>query len=572
MGGYFKGDTGVYAQSVNGHAVAARGITANKAAIYGESLGIDGNSVVDGYGVYATTKSTTKAAIYGLNNDISGGFAGGQFVGKIGVYGQSTGTDQYSEGVAGTTTGLNAPGVYGLNNGSSHGYGIWGEATNGVGVYGKGKTYAGQFDGTVMADQFLPTDRPVSMLQTNAISSLGTRVADVFPFFKNMVFDGSEIWLVHNDTNSGQNDFIYRYDPQTFGQNRKITYTGDTMGQMSKLVAVPPNANGGGVYYWDGTGKVYSFEKTDLNPALVSGASTISSGTVTTAIYFGGLINGLNPGGFVVGTTTGTGTGNLYYTPYNFTSYTAVTGAGTIGSIVDFALDNDQLVYALSDLSGTADQIFKLNAAGKAVLTTYTLPYTTTLTQTAKDMVFDGRYLWVLLDGSGAADIIARVDINDNTAITEYYLTNDGTSTGTSQCTGPTGLEYDGVYLWIACNTVASGTGGMILFSPTTKQLVQYLKGNSIYYIDFGSSHKPLGAPLFDGTNVFVVTKQSSTSYLRKYYSGHGNGYNAPWISNGVNLIGTDGSGNPAQYCLKILTGAVVAAPGLCSTTTAFGN
>ncbi len=66
----------------------------------------------------------------------------------IGVRGQSAGKLAISAGVYGLNTG-DGPALCGVSNGN--GYGVYGisEGAKGIGVYGKGAQYAGQFDGNV---------------------------------------------------------------------------------------------------------------------------------------------------------------------------------------------------------------------------------------------------------------------------------------------------------------------------------------------------------------------------------------------------------------------------------------
>lgn len=103
-GGYFTNGSSsnptIYASNTSsGNAITASGAT--------------------GYGVYATSSGSSKAAVYGVGSSSTAGVAGDSNSGR-GLQGKAIG-----------------------------GYGVWGEATStsvGVGVYGHGGDYGGQFD------------------------------------------------------------------------------------------------------------------------------------------------------------------------------------------------------------------------------------------------------------------------------------------------------------------------------------------------------------------------------------------------------------------------------------------
>lgn len=566
FGGYFTGPTGLQTFGTNGNALEAYSSTAGKVAVYGQS-----NAA--GHGVYGTTvgSSATVGAVTGYNTGTSGYSNGGLFYGQIGVTGSATGTDQYAYGVNGITDAANAPAVHGLNDGTSGGYGVWGEANTGIGVFGKGKTYAAKFDGAVIASNYIKTEQPASQLGSNMISSAGTYVAPTVYYLRNMVYDGSELWLLHNNYASGQQDYVYRYDPSTLFETRKYSAaTADTYGVMSKLVAIPGAVNGRSVYYWDGAGNAYYYGKYDLNPTQANPSGTVKQ-NVTAGIYHGSTYTTIPSSKIVVGTcnnygTTGTctsGGGTLAYTDFGASSYSNITYSGTIGGITDFVSDKDQRIYALSDRTGTADEVLRINTSLTNVDTTYTLPYTSS--QTAKDMLYDGRYIWVLMDRSGAESIV-RVDPDDTASATEFYLTGDGTSAGIKECSGPIAMVYDDVYIWIGCTTLQSGYPGMIVFSPTEADIASY-GGNA--YIEFSGSQIMIGEPVYDGTYIYVATSFSSTSRLRKYYSGHGSGSQTSPMVMGLNIVGTDVSGVTTLYCMKVQGAAWNFTTGKCNGTIA---
>lgn len=564
-GGYFTGPTGLQAFGSNGNGLESYSNTASKAGVYAESTAA-------GYGVYGRTTGTsnTIGAVTGYNTGTSGYSNGGLFYGQIGVTGDSTGTDQYAYGVNGITDAAGAPALHGYHNGASAGYGVWGEATTGIGVYGKGKTYAAKFDGTVIASNYTKTEQPASQLGSNMISSAGTYAAPTAYYLRNMVYDGSELWLLHNNYASGQQDYVYRYDPSTLFETRKYftAASPDTYGVMSKMVAIPGAVNGRSVYYWDGAGNAYYYGKYDLNPTQANPSGTVKQ-NVTAGIYRGSTYTTNPSSKIIVGTcnnygTTGTctsGGGTLAYTDFGAGSYTNITYTGTIGGITDFVSDKDQRVYALSDRTSTNDEILRIATGLGSVSDHYTLPYDAA--QTAKDMLYDGRYIWVLMDRSGAESIV-RVDPDDTASVTEYYLTSDGTSTGTNECTSPIAMVYDDVYIWIGCTTLQSGYPGMIVFSPTEADIASY-GGNA--YIEFSGSQTMRGEPVYDGTYIYVVTAFSSTSRLRKYYSGHGPGSQTSPMVMGLNIVGTDGDGITTLYCMKVQGAAWNFTTGKCNGT-----
>jgi hypothetical protein len=85
------------------------------------------------------------------NFETAGAAIEGTSLTGIGVRGQSAGKLAISAGVYGLNTS-DGPGLVGISNGNGYGVSATSEGAKGIGVYGKGAQYAGQFDGNVTAN------------------------------------------------------------------------------------------------------------------------------------------------------------------------------------------------------------------------------------------------------------------------------------------------------------------------------------------------------------------------------------------------------------------------------------
>lgn len=537
---------GVYGYSQNTNGIQGETGSATSSGVRGYSTtaatGVTGESA-SGYGVYGTSNSQrgvygnsgTNVGVYG--NSTSGSGVQGVSASNTGVFGSSGG----NAGVSGTTSANNQSGVYGQSTAGGAGYGVYGSAANGVGVYGTGGVYAGQFNGNVLtqgrsfANQFVQTQRMTTAFHDAAMTNDGARISKSTTGFKNMVFDGAEVWALINF--SGTETRVYRIGAADMSLNREASIT--VTGASSELVqAANPQVRG--VYFWNAAGETYFWSRKEGSPRKLTtgGQPLITNATA-----------GIDTGEKVyIGTSNGAG---VSYSPTLqdesaaiFTAVTnSVSGAGW-GNVIDMAMDQNQQVYILNQQTPTVPQVLQLDPAGNTVVRKYDLPANTT----AQQMVFDGYYLWVALQAASGADSVVRIDITKNTVDAPMYLTTDGTSGGTVQCNDPLGIEYDGVFIWLDCYGGSSTTRGFVRLRPTDGRLVMY---DGVNYRMAINSAYPLENLMYDGMYMWLAAGNGT---FVKYYSGHGTpAYGEPFATSGMNVFSSNGN----IYCVRVVDDTV---------------
>ncbi|MFA5995120.1 MAG: hypothetical protein WCW27_03535 [Patescibacteria group bacterium] len=550
VGGHFFGYTGVEAISWQGSAVIAQGNTVGISA--SGTIGVD--SIGSNYGVYGIANGRGGFGGYFKGNDLyaNGLYAEGtgydstSGVGGYGIVGKVTGGNAQKAGVYGEASKdgygiwgyapVNNPkaGVYGSSGGTS--YGVEAKSEGGIGLYSKGKTYAGKFEGQIVADRLIETKK-YSVLDTSVLDSKTLGIDKTLTGTKSIFFDSSELFVL---ANSGSNATLSRFYPLDLQLIKDYNFS--NIGTTSNLIAAGVQGVQG-VMFWSSTGSVVKYNwlsKSGVQSSVAaSSPSSLLNKIVTTGLY-------VKDGYYVIGTSDG----RIYSTnASNLIAYTdSNISAG--GSILKFILNGTDL-YALVDMSSTNDKIIKMNVTDfkntpftSSVQLTYTLPYNTSATkqQTAKSMTFDGHYLWVAMqnNGSGGSNgSLNKVNVFDNIDIQEI-----NTIYGK-----PNGLVFDGSYIWF----------------NTENYLQRLLPSDSNVSSEnkFLANGTIIGDIEFDGTYIWYSTGTS----LRRFFSGQGSGsYGQPWAYKGINIM--DDNGN--VYCVKVSNNggslSVPSSSGSCQT------
>lgn len=566
-GGYFSGGTGVVGVGLAEYGI---GVSASTSQFYGKA--ISASNTGGGDAIYATSPTgragyfSGSSGIFVVASDRGGYFSGSSGVyaiasssigvvgitsaASVGVVGKSTATgltaEQNTIGVSGETSTVNQPNYYGGY--FSGGTGIWAkgdagngltvESVNGIGVSAKGKIYGGQFDGIVSGNQFLSTNMLYSPLDRTFTTGYFGYEGDDYTGYRNMVFDGAEVWLL---AASGTNATVYRYSPTDFQIYKKNTFT--SVGTSVTNLTVKDQS---AIFYSsDGSTVKENIFPKDVGVAPTTNAVTcdspcsLTTETVTSAAYQGGNNHVI----------LGTAQGNIYdtYTGSLTRFTTSVSNLG--GSIIQLMMDDaPYYLYALVDVSSGADKLVQIRGfdPDAGVVQTVTLPSTDS--KTVKSMTYDGYFVWVTLQGA-TTDSIVKVDAKNNT-YEEFDLSS-------SYCIDPNGTTFDGQYVWVACE----GSSYFIRINLVNGRTV-HMNG----FAAFNISQSARGPIMFDGTYVWMVA--SDYISIRKYFSGHGDGsYGQPFAYRGLNV--TDQNG--AVFCLKVADSgssprSVIAFSGVCRT------
>lgn len=572
--GASSGDDGVYGLTTSAGKAGVAGIgNGDNYGVYGTTkapgragvigIGVDkdvDNLDSENYGVYGESNANNKGAIFGVSTHPTG--FGGHFKGKIGVFGESTGTDNFSEGVAGVTKADKAPGVYGLNSNSisTVGYGLWGEAwgengigvygtgkrygaefdgQSGIGVYGKGNEYGAQFDGGVLSSdriigtQFLSTQQPYAPLD-NALRGDETAVALAqahatpdYKYLKNLIFDGSTIWAADNPP-SGVTTFL-RIDPATLLIRHQTQLS--SLGTTSELISIPgPDS---GIAFWDQVGALYFYKPSDSSPQKLVTNDAYNRPKIQVGVA-------INSQDLVIGASDGTGVFTLTngLTITSASSYRAVphpNGVGGWGNIRDMVADTENQVYVLNDKTSGTDELVTLTENLLAVDSVFTLPSN----YNPQTMVFDGKYIWIRVV-NGSTHSLVRFNVRTKTF---EQITVSGTC-----ATVIYSIEFDGTSLWLGCSDKK-----IYRVSPDTGQYVYDSSGSAIAVAANDIPRKLL----FDGGYLWVT----GATDVHKVFVGGNFSYAEPLVRNGINLFSNLGE----IYCVYVNSlGGISTKPGQC--------
>lgn len=494
--------TAIEGQAVNGNGVF--GYSQNNPGV--RAVSTNGNAI------YAT--SGAKSAVYAVAGSAEAVY--GKSTSGLGVLGES---DQ-SIGVKGTgTTGVRAEG-----SGSA-----------GVGVSGAGEQLAGQFDGRVEADQFVETQQSYTPFETVSVSLNPLSASEDFSNVRSVKFDGSEIWLQTNPSN--QDMKIFRIDPQSLQISTQISLS--SVGVVSELT---PMVRSGvvGMFFWNQAGEIYKYQKNYTDPQKITGSGDQRMPNASVGLDVGNSL--------YVGTSDGSG---LFVTnSSNPVSYQLIGySSGTWGNIVDLSIKKESNeIYALNQLASADDEVVFYDINAGNIDQTYVLPSG----KNAQHMVNDGKYLWVTMDGGGT-DSVARVNPETGT-VDEFFLTENGLSGGVVACSGPSGISFDGVHIWVACGD----NDRLVRVLPSSGQLVRV--NPTQYHIPF-SSGSPVGDLVFDGSYMWAP---SSFYTLYKFNTGMGDGsYGRPWAVKNFNMYSPNGT----IFCVNVNnSGTIYTSSGSCTS------
>ncbi len=296
-----------------------------------------------------------------------------------------------------------------------------------------------------------------------------------------------------------------------------------------------------GVYFWGNTGpelKVYFYPKNEGVPAVVN--TITSPGTLRNEIVTAAINTDL---GFLIGTNFG----NVYEsTNSSATIYLQQeqNPNAVAGRIVQFLYsDQGNTVYALVNSFSGPDRVAIVYSTFPPSIDAFALPDVDN--QTVQSFTFDGKYLWVMLQGGATA---SAVKINTTTGSLQTYDIY-------SSCSDPGSSVFDGQYIWVAC-TVDRLSGFIRLLPQTGSKL------RAIPWVNEGEIIQ--GEIVFDGTYFWAVT---SNNKINKYYSGHGDGaYASPFAYRGVNMLDQNGD----IFCMTVANSgasprALTAVSGACN-------
>lgn len=514
--GYGNNTTGRGVVGIAG-TLPGTGLPSGTAGVYGISYtngtsGIYGSGTTSGDGVIGETSATNRSGVIGKASA----------TGAIGVSGQST-----------TSTG-----VFGATTGTSGNYGVIGCANNtNCGKIG-GVEFAGQFDNRVVGYDFLPTEE--ERFGTNSFRTGGkwgsVTISGIdWEYVTFMASDGEELWvnLAHP-----ANPNMYRVNSAMMTQNTSqshgsIGFRGATLGSKGFLTI---RNTDGEICVWEKAAASFSCPGTP-DPDL----------EYTESIWFDGSY-------YWAGRTGGRGITRFDDT-FTFAASVQTTGATGPGSsaIVDFTQD-EKNVYALEDTNTgvfpSSSKIKVIDRSGNKIDKEYNFN-----NLEVRALEFDGKYIWGAAVTTSGQDGLVRLD-----PVTGSFSFLDFSAPYPTQFDGPRDLVFDGTYLWV----ILENSLMMARVSPYQANLAS----PTVIENDFMTFSYAPHTITFDGEAIWVLVRDTSgagTTNIVRIHSGKGYGYQTTTVfpREGISIWdNTTGTGS----CIRVESGALVVNTGaLCN-------
>lgn len=528
---------GVYAYTTGSTSVGLYGYSTNSTGrgVVGITGTLTGSLPAIYAGVYGVSYSANSAGVYGDGSSVS-----------VGVQGTTSAAN--ISAIKGVATGANSAGVYGE---SSQSFGVVGNAGSSsknygtVGCYNKahcgqlgGSEYAGQFDDRVVGYDFLPTQE--ERVGNNSFRTGGKWGSILlngndFQYATFLGSDGEEIWLNYADP---FNPEIYRVNAAMVVENKtqspgSIGFRGvalDTKGFISV------RNTDGEICVWQKDAATFSCPGTP-DPEL----------QYTESLWFDGSY-------YWAGRTNGVGITRFDNT-FSLANSVVTTGTGGIASaaIVDFTQD-EKNVYALEDsntgVSPSSTKIMVIDRSGNKKTTEYTFP-----DWEVRALEFDGKFIWGTAITSTGDDGLVKLD-----PVTGAFTFLNFSTKYAAQFDNPKDLVFDGTYLWV----ILQNSFMMARVSPYQADLANPIVIED-EFIQFTYAPQLI---TFDGEAIWVMVRDTSgsgTSALQRFYSGKGNGYQTTTVfpQEGISIWDyTTGTGS----CIRLESGALVVNTGaLCN-------
>lgn len=533
--------------SVDGIGVYAYTTASTSTGIYGYANNSTGRGVVGITGTLTGSLPATYAGVYGISYTAGspGVYGDGSSV-SVGVQGATSAAN--ISAIKGVATGANSVGVYGE---SSTSFGVFGNAGSSskaygtVGCYNKahcgqlgGSEYAGQFDDRVVGYDFLPTQE--ERIGGNSFRT-GEKWGNVllsgndFQYATFLGSDGEEVWVNYADP---FNPLIHRVNAsmvvENIGQSpgsvgfRGVTL--DTKGYVSV------RNTDGEICVWQKDAASFSCPGTP-DPELQN----------TESLWFDGSY-------YWAGRTAGVGITRFDNT---FALANSVMTTGTVGpasaAIVDFTQD-EKYVYALEDsntgVSPSSTKIMVIDRSGNKKTAEFIFP-----DWEVRALEFDGKFIWGAAITNTGDDGLVKLD-----PATGVYSFLNFSIKYAAKFDNPKDLVFDGTYLWVILqNSFMMTRVSPYQADPTNPTVVED------EFIQFTYAPQLI---TFDGEAIWVMVRDTSgigTSSLQRIYSGKGNGYQTTTVfpREGISTWDyTTGTGS----CIRLESGVLVVNTGaLCN-------
>lgn len=533
--------------SVDGIGVYAYTTASTSTGIYGYSNNSTGRGVVGITGTLTGTLPGTYAGVYGISYTAnSPGVYGNGYSVSVGV--QGTTSANSVPAIKGTSTGTDSAAVFGD---SSVSFGVAGNtgassSTYGtVGCYNKsrcgklgGPEYAGQFDNRVVGYDFLPTEE--ERIGDNSFRTGGKwgnimLSGNDFQYSTFLGSDGEEIWLNYADP---ANPEIYRVNAAMVVENK--TQSPGSVGFRGAAFDakgfVTVRNTDGEICVWQKDAATFSCPGTP-DPELQYAESLWFDGSY----YWTGRTNGL-------GITRFDNTFSLA----NSVITTATNGPAS-AAIVDFTQD-EKYVYALEDsntgVSPSSTKIMVIDRSGNKKTTEYNFP-----NWEVRALEFDGKFIWGAAITNTGDDGLVKLD-----PVTGVFTFLNFSTKYAAQFDNPKDLVFDGTYLWV----ILQNSFMMARVSPYQADPANPLVVEDDF-IQFTYAPQLI---TFDGEAIWVMVRDTSgsgTSSLQRFYSGKGNGYQTTTVfpREGISIWDyTTGTGS----CIRLESGALAVKTGaLCN-------
>lgn len=515
--------------------------------VYGYSNNSTGRGVVGITGTLTGTLPGPYAGVYGISytSGSPGVYGNGSSV-SVGVEGTTSASN--ISAIKGTATGTGSAGVYGE---SSVSFGVAGNTSSTsktygtVGCYNKthcgqlgGPEYAGQFDNRVVGYDFLPTEEERvggNSFRTGGKWGSVMLSGNDFQYATFLGSDGEEVWLNYADP---FNPVIFRVNAAMVVENKNqspgsVGFRGvalDTKGYVSI------RNTDGEICVWQKDSATFSCPGTP-DPELQYAESLWFDGSY----YWAGRTNG-------VGITRFDNTFSLANSVV-----TTGTGGPASAAIVDFTQD-EKYVYALEDsntgVSPSSTKIMVIDRSANKKTTEYNFP-----DWEVRSLEFDGKFVWGTAVTTAGDDGLVKLD-----PVTGAFTFLNFSPKYPAQFDNPKDLVFDGTYLWV----ILQNSFMMARVSPYQADVANPVVVEDDF-IQFTYAPQLI---TFDGEAIWVMVRDTSgsgTSALQRFYSGKGNGYQTTTIfpREGISIWDyTTGTGS----CIRLESGALVVNTGaLCN-------
>ena len=232
-------------------------------------------------------------------------------------------------------------------------------------------------------------------------------------------------------------------------------------------------------------------------------------------------------------------TGQRYFAIINMQTgaFTMLAMAPT-HTITSHLYFDGSFVYFLGTQNGTSANLYNELRVAQLSFGGGDTPLLTGLDLAASYITGDGVYLYIPMPTSGTIAKIGPNYSTANPAVTYYTVAGLSGS--------PTGITYDGRYLYVTCES-GSSSPNLFQIDPVSMTVVSSR---------FVSSSTSLSTPCWDGTNIWVVDNAVSSTGSDSCYSMDPDGYTYNGLGGGMSGVYTGFDGPSIMCACNTPTGA----------------